>query len=363
MGTSFLASGMREIALVGQTDMRVRHYLVGIFLAVAVGRGYGQSPPPPGLDGEILKGIDRLFLQDYDGAMSLFRGVSRAYGDHPAGYLLQAGVLQTEAMDYEALVERSVFDSLLSLAEEKARHVIERHPDDALGYFYLGSVYGSHSFADAAEGDWYGAATSAMASVSQFEDALERDSTLDDAKLGIGTYYYWKSRQMAFLTWIPFIGDDREEGIRLIEETIRRGRYNRYAAMTSLISIFLDAEQYAKAITVSEKALAEYPENRLFLWGLATAHERLGHGGQAIAAYRQLLRSIAGDARANPYNELVCRVNLARLEWHAGRREEARNLLAPVLGRSPDAYADHLHERAAKKLREAKELSSALAKD
>jgi tetratricopeptide (TPR) repeat protein len=200
----------------------------------------------------------------------------------------------------------------------------------------------------------------AMSSVSEFEEALERDSTLEDAKVGIGTYYYWKSRQMSFLTWLPFISDNRDEGIRLIEETIARGRYNRYAAVTSLIAIFLDAEQYDRAVSLSEKTLQDYPENRLFLWGLATGHDRLGHTDQAIDAYWRLLRSIVADSRDNAYNELVCRVNLARLEDAAGNPEVSRLVLAPALGRSAEHYGAHLHARAERKLEEARELEAAL---
>jgi len=130
--------------------------------------------------------------------------------------------------------------------------------------------------------------------------------------------------------------------------------------MTSLISIFLDSGDYERAAKVSGRALADYPNNRLFLWGLATAHDRLGHTAEAIAAYRRLLASIASDLRPNAYNELVCRVNLARLEALAGEKHNARSTLAPVATRSASSYAKHLRERAERKLTEARELAAAL---
>lgn len=330
-------------------------------MLIASERVAAQSPSSHPAKSDLLAGIDLVLKQDYEGAMAHFRAIAERSPEHPAPYLFQAGVLQTVAMDYEAVLDRAAFDSLLALAEERSERYCERFPGDARGHFYLGSVYGYHSFADAAEGDWFGAASGAMSSVSEFEGALERDSTFEDAKLGIGTYYYWKSRQLEFLTWVPFVGDDRAEGIALIESSIERGTLNRHAAMTSLISIYLDAGDYAPAAALSERALGDYPNNRLFLWGLATAHDRLGHTSEAIAAYRRLLAAIASDRRLNAYNELVCRVNLARLEALAGQREKARGTLAPVLGRSASAYAEHLNERAEKKLLEAQELAAALA--
>lgn len=352
---------MPETAISELPDDSMKYSLMGLLALFAAGHLAAQpvSVHPP--ESEMLAGITLVLEQNYESATEIFRSLSDRWPEHPMPYLLQAGVLQAVAMDYESRIPRASFDSLLALAEELSEDYCERYPGDARGHFYLGTVHGYHSFADAVEDDWFGAASSAMSSVSEFEAALERDSSMEDAKLGIGTYYYWKSRQLEFLTWVPFVGDDRAEGIALIESTIERGTLNRHAAMSSLISIFLDAGEYARAVALSEKALADYPNNRLFLWGLATSHDRLGHTNEAIGAYRRLLDAISSDARDNAYNELVCRVNLARLEALAGQRANARATLAPIAGRSPSSYAEHLHERAERKLAEAKELGVALA--
>ncbi len=353
---------MRGTGILGRNRMLGRLLL---WVALGVGGSAGgaaQSPPMGALEQEMLKGIDRLLREDYDGAKAIFSGITHRYPNHPAGYLLEAGAMQTEAMDYEAVLKREMFDSVLTIAEEKAETMVDNREGDPEAYFYLGSVYGYRSMADATEGDWLGAATGAMASVSEFEKALERDSLLADAKLGIGTYYYWKSQKMAFLTWLPFVADDRDEGIALIKETVANGRFNRHAAMTALISIYLDAEHYEEAITISQRALSDYPRNRLYLWGLATGYDRLGEREHAIGAYRRLLEAILSDTRPNPYNELVCRVNLARLEIASGSRGQARSLLVPVLDRSPEDFPKHLRDRAERKLKEAWELGALLAR-
>lgn len=338
----------------------MKRFLVATIVVIGAGPLAAQSPSMHPPEADMLAGINLVLEQDYERALAQFRLLAERWPEHPLPYLLQAGVLQTVAMDYETRIDRRPFDSLLERAEELSELLCERSPGDALGYFYLGSVHGYRSFADAAEGDWFGAASGAMSSVSEFETALERDSTLEDAKLGIGTYAYWKSRQLEFLTWVPFVGDHRAEGISLIESTVERGTLNRHAAMTSLISIFLDAGEYDRAVAISERALRDYPNNRLFLWGLATGHDRLGRTHEAIVAYRRLLASIESDTRDNPYNELVCRVNLARLEALAGEKQKARATLAPVAGRVAASYAQHLHERAERKLAEAKALAAAL---
>ena len=95
--------------------------------------------------------------------------------------------------------------------------------------------------------------------------------------LVVGTYYYWSSRKTAFLRWLPFIKDDRELGIKMLIVGAERSEYNRFAAMSALVSIYLDAENYKQVEEWSRRGLKSYPENRIFLWGLATALDRSKH--------------------------------------------------------------------------------------
>jgi tetratricopeptide (TPR) repeat protein len=249
------------------------------------------------------------------------------------------------SMDYEEALPGSEFDSLVSLAKEKAESVIDRYPDEGRPHLLLGTALGSEAFTRAQRGDWFGAATLGLSAASSFETALELDSTLVDALAGVGTYYYWKTRRIQFLTWLPFVPDRREEGIAMLRRCMEEGTYNRFAAMSSLVGIYNDSREYGNSIEIANRALAAYPGNRIFLWGLSTALERGQRPKEALAAYRRLLAAISLDERSNRYNELVCRLKILSLLIDSGERGPAREALSGILPLIEHPFPEHLAER------------------
>ena len=319
-----------------------------------------QRVPSHVMDSLLTAGVDQTLRQDYERAQNTFRIVARDFPKHPTGFLYQAALLQTRAMDYELPMEREPFDSLLSLGQERASAMIERDPDSPWGYYYRGTMLGYDSYARAMRGDWFGAASKGMSSASDFRRAVAVDSSFYDAYAGIGTYSYWKTRKIEFLAWLPFIGDRREEGIRYLILCTERGTHNRFAAMSSLVSIYLDNGNLPEAARVATEALRSYPENRLFLWGLATAFDQSGDTSGALGAYQRLLASIVSDQKENSYNELVCRLNMIKLRTPEKKTLEVKSDLEQLFALKSRTFPEHLRERAESKFREAELLRKRL---
>lgn len=305
-------------------------------------RSFGDA----GIDSLLRTGIDLTLRHEYGNAREVFRSLSRKYPEDPAGYVFESGVLQTMAMDYEEYIPGAEFDSLITLAKTRAEAAIELYPKSGWPHLLLGTAIGSDAFTRAQRGDWFAAATLGMSSASSFESALDIDSSLVDAFAGIGTYYYWKTRRIQFLTWLPFVADRREEGIALLRRCMEEGVYNRYAAMSSLVGIYNDAEEYEKSVAVAQGALTRYPGNRIFLWGLATALERDGRLPEAIDAYARLLAAIRSDSRSNRYNELVCRLKLLTLNMNVHGRDSVQGAIEEILPLTVGPFPEHLSERA-----------------
>lgn len=312
------------------------------------------------MDSLLTAGIDQTLRQDYERAENTFRIVARDFPNHPAGFLYQAALLQTLAMDYELPMGREPFDSLLDLGQERASDMIERDPDSPWGYYYRGTMLGYDSYARAMRGDWFGAASKGMSSASDFRRAVAADSSFYDAYAGIGTYAYWKTRKIEFLAWLPFIGDRREEGIRYLILCTERGAYNRFTAMSSLVSIYLDDGKVSEAAHIAAEALRSYPENRLFLWGLATALDQSGDTSGALGAYQRLLASIVSDQKENSYNELVCRLNMIKLKATTRKVLEMKSEFEELFALKSRTFPEHLQERAESKFREAELLRRTL---
>ena len=299
----------------------------------------------------IVTGIDFILRQDYDRADSLFCIVTDRYPGHPAGYLYRAAVMQAYNIDFDVPIEQGRFDSLLL----KGKNAAEKISLPWSGYF-LGTADGYDAYERVERGDWFGGVRKGMSSASEFEEIIKKDSSFYDAYVGIGTYYYWRSRKTAFIRWLPFITDDRELGMRLLIAGAEHSEYNRFAAISALVSIYLDAENYKQAEEWSKRGLNSYPENRVFLWGLATALDRQKHTAEAVAAYSSLLENIVNTHAPHPYNEIVCRLNLAKSKAALNDTTDVFDHLNIILSYKSRTFPANMQSRANTKFEEARAL-------
>ena len=306
----------------------------------------------PALHREVEKGLDLILRQEYRLADSVFAELSRQFPDHPAGYLYQAAVAQTQSLDFGTSLRRDRFDSLL----DRGRSACANLRDRAWVQFFLATADGYDAVARVDRGDWFGGIRKGLAAASEFRKLIEMDSGFVDAYAGVGTYLYWRSRKTEFLHWLPFISDDRPEGIELLERCALTGNYNRFAAVSSLISLFQDAGEYRRSEEWSRVGLKSYPGNRIFLWGLATALHRQERYPEAAAAYDTLLQSILLSRSPNPYNEIVCRLNLVRCALAVGRKSNVKPHLNAILSYEQFPFDDSFRDRVSEKFEEARRI-------
>ena len=335
----------------------MRKIIPSCILALVFGlmNSSAQGKLEPSLDSTVAKGIDFILKQEYGRADSLFCDVINRCPNHPVGFLYRAAVMQAYTIDFDVPIEREKFDSLL----ECGRNAASRLSSPWREYF-LGTADGYEAYERVESGDWLSGVRKGMASVSEFEELVEKDSSFYDAYVGIGTYYYWSSRKTAFLRWLPFVKDNRELGIRILIMGAERSEYNRFAAISALISIYLDAENYQQAEEWSRNGLNSYPENRIFLWGLATALDRRKHFSDAVQAYANLLESILHVQAPHPYNEIVCRLNLVKSMLAVGDTTTFKDHLGKILSYEKILFPDNLRSRAQAKFEETRRLLSAI---
>jgi tetratricopeptide (TPR) repeat protein len=299
----------------------------------------------------IVSGIDCILKQEYERADSLFTIVTNRYPDHPAGYLYRAAVLQAYSIDFDVPIKREKFDSLLLSGRNAAEKILL-----PWSIYFLGMADGYDAYECVERGDWIGGVQKGMSSASKFEKIIEKDSTFYNAYVGIGTYYYWRSRKTKFLQWLPFVKDDRELGIKMLIIGAQRSEYNRFAAISALISIYLDAENYKQAEEWSNHGLKFYPENRIFLWGLATALDRQNRSAEAVTAYSNLLENIVNVHAPHPYNEIVCRLNLVKSKVVVNDTTNTMYHLKKILLYEACSFPPDLQSRAKAKFEEARAL-------
>jgi tetratricopeptide (TPR) repeat protein len=254
-------------------------------------------------------------------------------------------------MDFDVPIEQDKFDSLLMIGKSAAEKI-----SLPWGGYFFGTADGYDAYERVQSGDWFGGVRKSMASASKFEEIIEKDSSFYDAYVGIGTYYYWRSRKTEFIRWLPFVKDDRKLGIRMLIIGAEQSEYNRFAAISALIAIYLDSENYRQAEEWSKRSLKFYPENRIFLWGLATALDRQNRFTEAVPAYSSLLNNIVYSHAPHPYNEIVCRLNLAKSKIALNDTTNVFYHLKTLLSYEACSFPANLQSRAKAKFEEARKL-------
>jgi tetratricopeptide (TPR) repeat protein len=228
-----------------------------------------------------------------------------------------------------------------------------------LGMFHSYTAY--YKFRDG--GSWIGGLQHGLKATGFLEDCLARNPAAYDAYTGIGTYKYWKSRRMSFLTWTPFVSDEREAGIKMLREAEQKATYTASQATNSLVWIFIEEERYAEAEAAARQELKKYPANRLFLWGLASAAEKAGRWSSAREAYQAIVRSIDHEVAEKRYIEIQARSKIAKMSVAMGDAATAKREADWVIANGnfdTSGFTSDGAERIERRVREAAEIRESL---
>ena len=308
---------------------------------------YPQTQPhlPQPLDSLIVSGTDLIMRQEYSAAMEHFQRVSDMFPQSPEGFLFQAAAIQAQAMDFRDFRENDRFDSLLTISRSLAEQMVERDPQSPWGHYYLGTTIGMDSYDRIQRGEYVSGYFKGRSAVSAIEKTLELDSTFYDCYSILGTYYYWKSRKTEFLNWLPFFQDERGKGIQYLHRTVQNGRYQRFPALSNLVWVNLDAQNYAEAETFARVGLQLYPNQRAFLHALASSLQGQNKYIAAKEAFEHLLAEILSVQAPNAYSEIGIRVNIVLMKRAVRDTTQVRKHLAIIFSKQENPYPDALREK------------------
>jgi len=293
---------------------------------------YPQSPFSDNIDSLITLGIDQTMRTHFDSALITFREVKHRNPRYPAGYFYEAAALQSRMMDLETGKWEEEFYRLVDEGISRADSLLESNETDAWVHFYRGSLLSYKGLYQAKSGKLVGGIVSARKGLGSLTRALELDSTLTEALLGLGSYKYWSGRFYRYLKWLPWISDEREEGIALVRQAARSSRFSRWVALNSLAWIEWDRGNLPQALRLFTRGLKRYPESRYFLWGLADTYFKAKRYTAAASFYQRILASVRSEAFNNHYNEVVCLVKLSYCALKNGENETAFKRADAALG-------------------------------
>ncbi|PID59825.1 MAG: hypothetical protein CR986_04585 [Ignavibacteriae bacterium] len=278
----------------------------------------------------MISGIELIINQDYANAKEVFYRLDEKFPKIPLGNIYLAATEITKAVDYEEELNEEFVDSLLDLSKEKNDLIIEEDGESIWTDYYEALIYGYKAYYTSISGNIISALADGFLSLKSYQKCLEKDNEFYEAYIALGTYGYWKSAQTKSLLWIPFVHDNRDEGIEYLEKSLSEFSYNKFLAAYSLIWIYIDYEQSKKAIELAQKMLKQYPDTRFFKWGLARAYQDINKN-KAIEIFYEILNSIEVIENRNGYNDVVLKHKIAMLYNELGENEKSLSLCNQAL--------------------------------
>jgi tetratricopeptide (TPR) repeat protein len=271
----------------------------------------------------ISRGIDLTINNQFDEAVQVFTNACKEMPENYRAHFYLAATLDSKMTHFENNADAEAFNAAVDTVIALVEAELERKPiKNAELIFYLGSAYGYRAYFLGRRGSWYSAIANGKKATALLQQAVELDSTLYDAYLGIGSYKYWLYSKIKFITWLPFIPDERAEGIHMIRKPIAMNARSKYMAMHQLIYVLTDYNKAKEATIYADSLMERYPRSQFMLWAAAHAYSKNQNYTRAIFVFEKLSRLLEEDPNPNPSHLIKCGYKLADLYIQQYRYQE-----------------------------------------
>jgi tetratricopeptide (TPR) repeat protein len=273
-----------------------------------------------------IRGIDRFYRLDTEGAIRTFDSVSQMAPGDPRGIFFRSVVhfslflLDQRKSDHDAFLNES------ERTIEVCERLLDQNDQDAVAKFYLGGTYGYRGMLLQSDGSMLQAISEGRKAYILLEEAVEERPDLYDAQMGFGLFRYLVTkapRQFHWVLKLVGITPDQEGGLQSLRMAAERGVYTRNEARLYLAQFLLNENHPDEAFSYLNQLCHEYPENSLFLILRANWNQREGHQDDALADAQQAMR-LNNHLKLRYVDELACNtlggIYFARNDFAASRK-------------------------------------------
>lgn len=310
-----------------ETELLVRFSILYFFVAYQI---FAQQFPNPKVDSLLNLGIENILNENYSVAKKTFKILDKDFSELPFGKIYLAAAHIAESVDYEKIPNENYVDSILTIAENQTELLLISDENNLWYNYFEATIYGYRAYFNSITSNLVAAFADGVLSLHSFQKCLEIDNNFNEALIANGIYKYWKSAQTKSLNWLPFVKDEREIAIKLLENSIKQKSYNQYLGISSLIWIYIDNNESQKAVDLSKKMLAQYKNSRYFNWALARAYQDISKE-KSIEIYQQILSSVEKLKNRNFYNDVVLKHKMAMLYFDLENYNKSYQLCSQIL--------------------------------
>lgn len=339
-----------------ETELLVRYSLIFLFVIKQL---FGQQFPNQKVDSLLNLGIQNILNENYGSAKKIFKLIDKDFSDLPLGKIYLAAAHIAESVDYEKSPNENYIDSILTEAQNQTEILLKSDGENLWYNYFEATIYGYRAYFNSITSNLVSAFADGVLSLHSFQNCLEIDNNFNEALIANGIYKYWKSAQTKSLNWLPFVKDEREEAIKLLETSIKHKSYNQYLGISSLIWIYIDNNESQKAVDLSKKMLEQYKNSRYFNWALARAYQDISKE-KSIEIYQQILTSVEKLKNRNFYNDIVLKHKMAMLYFDLENYNKSYQLCLQIL--DFDIKSEEIKNRLDERLNRVLDLKNELEK-
>jgi len=300
-----------------------------IFLLLFISSIYSiaQTHPNPEIHSLISTGISQIIVQQYGPAEQTFKQLEQKHPKQPYGKIY-LGILEiVKAEDYGTQPNEAKIEDLLEEARVLTDDLLDKDDENIWNIYAAALCDGFAAYGSALSRNWVATFTSGYSALKNIEKCLAKNPSFTDGLIGRASFDYWKEKKAG---WLPFGSGDEKEAIRTLEKSINGVGYNVFLGVNSLLWIYIDREEYQKAVALADRTLLKTPNSRYFLWVKARALEKYDYRS-SISVYNQLLNSYINEGKLSNHNKVVILHKLAINHNNLGEKQKALSLCTEAL--------------------------------
>lgn len=267
---------------------------------------------------------------DYEKSLNSFQILSSEYNNLPLGKIMLAANEIFYSYDYQVPYNEKKILRLLEEAEEHSNRLLKNERKNKWNRYYLSLAEGYKTLYEGLTKDWLNMISDGISCISNYNSILEIDPAFYEAYIAIGAFKFWRSENIKYLQWLPFINDEREEGIRLLKLSVNQNSYHDFLGMDVLFWINMRRGETEKARMIAEESLRKYPDNRLFKMNLARYYETTDRR-KAIRLYEEVLNAYERNKPLNRINEVTIKTKIAISYFELGEVKKVVEITQPIL--------------------------------
>lgn len=282
-------------------------------------RAAGLNIPP-----DAQKVLDAIYSGDAQQGAALARAFEQSEPQNPLGYLIEDEALwwqrYCEACEVKwGIVEAWKHDkqpsdeTYLALADKAIALAQERlaRNNSANVHFYIGMAYALKVRMYGMRGENHAAAKAGVAARSEMIEALKLDPQMADATAAMGIYNYYVDTLSPMLKFLRFLsgipGGDKDEGVRQMEAGMADGKLLAIDVRFILAAALRRYDRkYAKAISIAQPLVTQYPRNPAFLLLVGNLNMELGRDVNAHE-YFQAVEQLAPNSACVAHSQELAR--------------------------------------------------------